>query len=37
MTEHRCVDGKWRSGRSRDCEACAANRKPMTVKRLSES
>lgn len=37
MTEHRCTDGTWQSGRTKDCPKCQAGRKPRRAKRIAES
>lgn len=37
MTSHRCTDGTWQPGKTKDCKACAPKRKPRTVKRMVES
>lgn len=37
MTEHRCTDGTWQPGKTKECLACSERQRPRPVKRDRES
>jgi hypothetical protein len=37
MTEHRCIDGKWRPGKTKDCPECQIRKLPPKAKRRNET